>query len=332
MHSVPPDAQHPGGRAGHIDDGPVGPAHQQPAAVTGAGLELDIGQRRGVGQHLGHQACQIATRRRFDRRHDAAHRGLAEQCAGFMAEQLFGKRVGVVDGRVGVVDGAVRSQSQDDHVGVGDQLPVVGLAQADGLFGQHALGNVGRCTDRQHRCAVGQSLGDRADGVQPDIMTVGVAKPVLRFEDGRAGGADRLLHAGLELGGLELGQIVRVDARHPRGQRVQHVVGPQPQDGQHAPIEGQAAGGEVKLPVHDLGHVDRQLQALFDALAPGQVMADAEHADRAAITREEGDLGGLHQLAMAVIGKRHPLFVLDGYAPVAWMATPRSMAVRSRVR
>jgi hypothetical protein len=76
------------------------------------------------------------------------------------------------------------------------------------------------------------------------------------------------------------------------------------------PIEGQAAGGKVSS-VHDLGHVDRQLQALFGACARS-VMADAEHADRAAIAAR-WDLG-LHQFAMAVIRERDPLLVLDGYA------------------
>ena len=299
---VLPDAQHARRHPAGIQDHPVGPAQQQAAPGAGDRLELDVGHGCRVGHDLGDHVRQVAARRGLDQRHDAAHRLAAQQFTEFVAKQALGKLVEVADR-------AVRPEAQDDHVGMGHQLAVIRLAQTDGLFGDLALGNVRRRADRQQRRAVGQPLNDRADGVQPDMVAVGVAKPVLRFEDRRAGGAHRLLHAG-----LELGQIVGVDAPHPRAQRVQHVVGPQPQDGQHAPIEGQAAGSEVELPVHDLGHVDRQLQALFGALAPGQVMADAEHADRAAIAREDGDLGGLHQFAMAVIRERDPLLVLDGYA------------------
>jgi hypothetical protein len=112
------------------------------------------------------------------------------------------------------------------------------------------------------RRAIGEPLRDGALGVQPDVVAVRMAQPVFRFEDRCVGGADRLFHAG-----LELWQVLGVDARHPSGQGVQRVVGLQAQGGQHATVKDQAAGREIDLPVHDLGDVDRQLQALFGALA-----------------------------------------------------------------
>ena len=102
-----------------------------------------------------------------------------------------------------------------------------------------------------------------------------------------------------------------MDARHPGGQGLQGVVGPQPEDRQHVLLESQVPGHEIELPVHDLGDIDRQFQALLHALALAQVAPDSQHANQAAIAGVDGYLGSFKQFAMAVVRKGDPLLLPD---------------------